>query len=342
YIVDAANRNLVISGPTVVPPGKSITVTIPKKAVFQVYCTIHGGMTARLTTTGSFELTEEQKKAAAKAAATAVPPMAKAGEKLFWGKAQCHQCHMIGDRGDGLRGPNLQDIGFRAPLRAKKLGLASGTEYLVQSLMEPQAYIVEGYTKAMEKVYQPPVNLGEEEIKALIAYLQSQGGKVDTWAIDIDRTKLASLPAMNPFRYGDAARGKKVFEDAGCGSCHAIGEQRAGTVGPELTDIGAYRDWTWLAESVIDPNAEVGKNWQNATVYLKSGKSTSGILREDTPEQVKIMVSSDQFKTFPRADVERVEISEKSRMPESYGEILTYQQMADLITYLQSLKAVGR
>ncbi|MFQ5915571.1 MAG: c-type cytochrome [Nitrospinota bacterium] len=340
YIVRTANPNDVLYPATSVPPGKSIEVTIRQKGLYTVYCTIHGGMTAKLSTTGSFELTEAEKREAAKAAA-ALPPIVKTGEKLFWGKAQCYRCHRMGDRGNALRGPNLRDIGFRARIQAQKLGLASGTNYLVQSILKPEAYVVAGYTNDMATVYQPPIDLDDEKIKAVVAYLQSQGGNVDTWAININKNVLDSLPSMNPFRNGDPVRGKEIFTEAGCNSCHAVGHREESSIGPDLTAIGAYRNWAWLAESVIDPNAEIGANWKNATVYLNSGKSVSGILRKNTDKKVKIMLDSDHSETFPRNEVKRVELSKLSRMPGDYGDLLTFQQMADLIAYLQTLKGKG-
>ncbi|MFQ5684307.1 MAG: c-type cytochrome [Candidatus Binatia bacterium] len=337
FIVRTANPNDVLFPATSVPPGKSITTTIKDKGLFTIYCTIHGGMTAKLSTTGSFELTAAQKRAAAKRAA-ALPPIVKTGEKLFWGKAQCHQCHSIGNKGHGLRGPNLKDIGFRAPLQAQKLGLQSGTEYLVQSVMKPGAYVVAGYTNDMATVYQPPIDLNAEEIKSVIAFLQSQRGKVDTWSVNIDEATLASVPALNPFYRGDPGRGKQIFADAGCISCHAVGHRKASSVGPDLSAIGAFRNWTWLAQSVIDPNAEVGANWKNATVHLKSGKNVSGILRKKTSKTVTVMIDSDNIKQLSRDEIKSIKISKASRMPADYSELLTFQQIADLISYLQSLK----
>jgi len=351
YLVRTANRNQVLIPATVIEPGRSITVRIDETGLFTLYCTIHGGMSGKITTTGTFELTQEEKQRAA--LVKAIPPIVKVGEKLFWGAAQCYRCHQMGERGDGLRGPNLADIGFRAAFRAKELGLEGATAYIQQSLMEPSAYVVEGFSDDMPKVYQPPMDLGEQQLKAIITYLQSQGGQVDTWAINIDSQKLDTQPAMNPFRYGDPARGSIVFLTMQCGSCHTNGDQKAISVGPDLTHIGDYRNWTWLAQSVIDPNAEIGANWRNAVVYLKTvlgddddddgygedeqQDKVSGILRKNTDKEVTLLVSHDHFQTFGSDQVERVEMDKQSRMPTNFGRLMTFQQMADLMRYLESL-----
>lgn len=343
YIVNAANRNLVVHPATVIPAGDTLRVPVEESGVLNLYCTIHGGMTGKITTTGSFELTEAQKKKAA--ARKTVPPIAKKGESLFWGEAQCHQCHRVGDRGDGTRGPDLSDIGFRAGPRAERLDLDSGTEYLVQSIMEPGAHVVEGYTDDMATVYWPPIDLGRDQIQAVVAYLQSQGGEVDTWGISVDESRLGSEPPMNPFRAGDPERGAAVWEEMECASCHAVSGEPSTSAGPDLTDIGAYRNWTWLAESLLQPNAEIGRNWTFTTVYYEpedarfvSETSVNGFIRRNTEEEVAVLTMSKDTVTLPGDRVLRVQEQESSKMPTNYGELMTFREVADLVAYLESLE----
>ena len=101
----------------------------------------------------------------------------KAGQDLFYGKGTCALCHEIGKKGE--RCPDLAGVGERAETRFKeeryKGKATSGAEYLVESLMEPTAYVVEGYQPSM-----PPVGrqLSDLELVAVVAFLQSQGGEV--------------------------------------------------------------------------------------------------------------------------------------------------------------------
>ncbi len=91
---------------------------------------------------------------------------------------------------------------------------------------------------------------------------------------------------------------------------------------------------------MLDPNAEVGANWKYATVYVESEddgfpleESVSGFLRKDGDKEVELLVAANQLERFPRDRVSRVEINELTKMPGNYTEILTLQQMADLVTY---------
>lgn len=337
YIVDAANPNLVIVPTTLLEPGKSTTVDVKEKALFLIYCTIHGGMQAKLTTTGSFELTAEQKKRAA--ASPVLPPIVKKGEELFWGRAMCHQCHRIGDRGDGLRGPDLQNVGFRAGPQAQRLGLKSATDYLIQSVLEPDRYVVEGYSNDMPRLYMPPLDLSLDDLKTVLTYLQSQGGKVDTWAIILPREPFDRPAPYNPFAGGDPAAGEKLFaEEVGCQSCHQVGDKSPVSVGPDLTNIGKFRPWEWLIQSLLDPNAEVGANWKNVEITLVSGEVKSAIMQRKTSETLQVLTAGNKVEEIPTVQVKKIEVEEGSRMPGDYSSILTYDQMADLVAYMQSLK----
>src|SRR5207237_350607 len=60
----------------------------------------------------------------------------KAGEELFWGKADCGRCHAVQGRG-GRLGPDLSNIGGVRAL-----------PQLYQSLVDPDAEISPGYQGA--------------------------------------------------------------------------------------------------------------------------------------------------------------------------------------------------
>ncbi len=95
------------------------------------------------------------------------------GAELASGKGQCLVgCHTVGQSGP-LRYPDLDGIGGRAATQVDGL---SELEYLAQSLYEPAAFIVPGFADGMQAINQPPINLSDDEIKAVIAWLQSLGG----------------------------------------------------------------------------------------------------------------------------------------------------------------------
>src|SRR5438874_9278076 len=97
--------------------------------------------------------------------------LVKAGEEIFKTKGTCEICHRIGQK--GTRAPDLAGVGSRA---AKTKPGMSAKAYIIESLLAPTAYIVEGYPNIMPQVDKPPIALNRSEVWALAAFLESLGG----------------------------------------------------------------------------------------------------------------------------------------------------------------------
>jgi len=80
----------------------------------------------------------------------------------------CEGCHSL-DGVDGEHGPTLQGISERAGERVPGM---NAEEYLRQSILEPGAYLVEGYEDEMEPFYE--LLLTEDDIDDIVAYLLTQ------------------------------------------------------------------------------------------------------------------------------------------------------------------------
>ncbi len=96
----------------------------------------------------------------------------KIGDEIAHGKGLCLTCHTIGKTGS-LRFPDLQGVGERA--KHRKEGYTD-IDYFAETLYEPDAFIVPGFVKGMPTINKPPIGLTDEEILAVMAWLQSQGG----------------------------------------------------------------------------------------------------------------------------------------------------------------------
>lgn len=90
-------------------------------------------------------------------------PQVAEGKRIF--SQNCGSCHAI-DPDTVIVGPSLAGISGRAESRV--VGL-SGRDYLQQAILNPEAYLVEGFDKLM------PTDFGKrltgEELDALMAYL---------------------------------------------------------------------------------------------------------------------------------------------------------------------------
>jgi putative heme-binding domain-containing protein len=284
-----------------------------------------------------------------------------AGQEIFWGGGQCHTCHSVGAQGSAIRGPNLGEsgplglpIGARAVQRAEERSRQTGkpyapTDYLLEALVDPKAYIVEGYAGIMPTIYRPPIALSLDEIKAVAAYLQSLGGEVDVAAITgsrfLEQVQVAAA-APTPqgptlLLEGDPEAGKDLFFDpespAGCAKCHTV-QGQGGKVGPELTTIAGAQPLEYLIESVLKPSAVIVAGFEPVLLITRDGQYLTGIVKQEDAESLEIADSQGQLQQVRKADLQERVPQETSIMPGNFAEILTVQDFHNLLAFLQTLK----
>lgn len=96
------------------------------------------------------------------------------GKKIFFGKGQCALCHTLTGEGRG-KCPDLQGAGARLT-----------REFIYEAMTKPDAYVKldfesvtpKKFPARMPEIDKPPIGLTEQEMTTVIAFLQSQGGKV--------------------------------------------------------------------------------------------------------------------------------------------------------------------
>jgi len=178
--------------------------------------------------------------------------LVKAGEEIFHTKGTCEICHRIGQK--GTRAPDLAGIGARA---GKTKPGYTAKQYIIESLLHPDAYIVEGYPNIMPHVDKPPIALNRSEVWALTAFLESQGGTPDVKLDDIPATVGSSAAGGAPAEVklpGDPKAGEVVFSTkAGCIACHKAGKVGAAQVGPDLSQIAKIQTPDYIMKKILDP-----------------------------------------------------------------------------------------
>src|SRR5947209_14220711 len=180
--------------------------------------------------------------------------LVKAGEEIFKTKGTCEICHRIGQK--GTRAPDLAGIGARA---GKTKPGTSAKAYIIESLLQPTAYIVEGYPPIMPAVDKPPIALNRSELWALTAFLESLGGTVDVKLDDIPKTAGAAAAGGAPAEIkipGDPKAGEAVFAGKGaCIACHKAGKVGAAQVGPDLSQIAKIQTPEYIMGKILNPSA---------------------------------------------------------------------------------------
>lgn len=148
---------------------------------------------------------------------------------------------------------------------------------------------------------------------------------------------------------GDATKGKALYESNGCSTCHMIDGQ-GGSIGPELTRIGAMRGPSDLKERLQDPGANLpivseggafGARWTQDLMYRaveKDGHVVEGMRVGEDSFTIVLKDAGGKFHGLRKPDLRSLEKEPgKSFMP-SFKDTLSAGQMDDLVAYLMTLK----
>jgi len=189
------------------------------------------------------------------------------GEILFLGAGGCTACH-----GTGTRAPNLLTdhagtglIGVRC---ASRVAGEDCKGYLYGSMVDPNAFVVDGFDPIMPDLRR---SLSNDQIWAVVAYLESLGGEVTVSGADImatgdgssaggDATTVAAGPAAG----GPATASAdpiEIMNANACLGCHVF--DGGGTeMGPAFDGIGARVDADYIRQSILDPAAGAAEGFE--------------------------------------------------------------------------------
>lgn len=143
-----------------------------------------------------------------------------------------------------------------------------------------------------------------------------------------------------PLLYGgDANEGRRIFferQEAACLRCHKV-NGTGGEVGPDLTGIGSRQPREYLLESILEPNAVITEGYQTVIVALKNGVSYAGVVTEETPDQLVLNSPEDGIVSLKKAQIADRNAG-LSAMPAGMLDILTEEELRDLVEYLSVLR----
>jgi quinoprotein glucose dehydrogenase len=138
---------------------------------------------------------------------------------------------------------------------------------------------------------------------------------------------------------GASALGKRIFfekPEAQCVRCHRI-NGKGGDVGPDLTHVGSQKDRHYLLESMVLPNKQIAQGFDSVMVFLKNGDSQAGVLKSETPDELVLNSPDNGLVTIKKSEIKSRRAA-LSPMPEGLGQILSKDDLRNLVQYLSSLK----
>ena len=182
-----------------------------------------------------------------------------AGEALFMGAGGCAACHGLGTRAPNLRTDHAGEgtIGQRCGNRQPSVDCKT---YLYESMVQPNEYLVDEFTGIMPDASR---QLSDEQIWAIVAYLQDLGGEVTVTATDFQSASPAAPPAAEsatPVTFGAASDPMALLAQHACIGCHAI-DGSGPPIGPSLDGIGSRLTAEQIRRGILDPNAEVAEGF---------------------------------------------------------------------------------
>ncbi len=132
---------------------------------------------------------------------------------------------------------------------------------------------------------------------------------------------------------GDAKNGREVFKK-NCATCHRVAG--IGTdVGPDVSDTRT-KTFAALLTDILNPNQAIDNNYVNYLVQTKSGKSLSGIIVAETASSITLRRAEAQSDVILRQDIDEIQSTGVSLMPDGLEKTITVSEMADLLTFLKN------
>jgi putative heme-binding domain-containing protein len=161
---------------------------------------------------------------------------------------------------------------------------------------------------------------------------KKQRGFVQDW-------KMADLEAdLDRVGHGrNFAQGQDALYAVQCLLCHHIGDD-GGSVGPELTAVSSRFSRRDILESIIEPSKVISEQYANTDLVLKNGDVLSGRVVSETDDKMVIRPSmlAPEMREIRKADIQSRESSKISPMPPGLLNMLTKEEILDLLAYLES------
>jgi putative heme-binding domain-containing protein len=132
----------------------------------------------------------------------------------------------------------------------------------------------------------------------------------------------------------DLTRGKAMFAK-NCMTCHKLGEE-GHDVGPDLRGALGNKTKDALLIDILDPNREVDPRFVNYQVMTTAGRIVTGLLAVETPASVTLRRADKAEDTILRTQIESIQATTQSLMPDELEKQLNKQDVADVIAYLLS------
>ncbi len=147
--------------------------------------------------------------------------------------------------------------------------------------------------------------------------------------------KIPSLTDLTSLK-GDPAAGKTIYT-AKCMLCHKINNE-GNDFGPALTEIGSKYPAAGLLNAIVNPSAGISFGYEGWEIKTKDGSALTGIIAGKTASEIELKYPGGVRKKIKTSDIVFRKELKSSMMTEGLYESMSNQDLANLLSYLSSLK----
>jgi putative heme-binding domain-containing protein len=134
---------------------------------------------------------------------------------------------------------------------------------------------------------------------------------------------------------GDAAKGKALFKK-NCAVCHRL-ENEGFEVGADLLAALKTKTRDGLLIDILDPSREVDPRYINYVVSTKDGRVLTGMIAVESPASITLRRAEKAEDIILRTQIDEIQATAKSLMPDELEKQLSKQDLADVIEYLMAV-----
>ena len=125
--------------------------------------------------------------------------------------------------------------------------------------------------------------------------------------------------------------GKQLFEK-NCQVCHQLAGSGS-VIGPQLDGVKT-RGLERLAEDILLPHRNVDIAFRTSTLLLDDGTLVAGLVRDSNSTEVRMAKNDGKEVTVSAGEIVSRQDSNRSLMPDNFGDLLSDEQLTDLLAFL--------
>ena len=192
---------------------------------------------------------------------------------------------------------------------------------------------------AIESDLIKPSEIGRDKKQVLMSHpqsaIRSRSRNLFVGEVNSNRAEVVSNFQDVLEIQGDVERGKKVFGEK-CAICHQVGDIGY-RVAPNLSSV-QNKSPEDLLIAILDPNREAQPNFNVYTLVTGQGRVYTGIIATETTNSLTLQRAEAKQDVIFRMNIDTLTSTGMSLMPEGLEKDLSRQDLADVISFVKSIR----